>query len=178
MRPTHDYRGLHIVILPHLGRHRHIPTTVNIPHDWFAPLPTTEEIRRRRHTDVSKDPRYNHWGLSAAAGDEEFTAAPSRIPDWVLPHAKTQMMFKAGHGTTPNLTYARGVPNTPSFDPTFFDKKKCTLILVEIGFCTDLGCDTKFDKIPRNTPPLSRPLEDTGEGWSLSPSLPATLISR
>jgi hypothetical protein len=29
------------------------PTTETIQHDWFAPLPTTEEIRRRRHTDVS-----------------------------------------------------------------------------------------------------------------------------
>ena len=36
------------------------PTMETPPHDWFAPLPTTEEIRRRRHTDVSHDPRYNH----------------------------------------------------------------------------------------------------------------------
>ena len=63
------------------------PITEPIPHDRFAPLPTTEEIRRKRHTDVSMDPRYNHWGLSATAGDAECTAAPSRIPDWVLPHA-------------------------------------------------------------------------------------------
>jgi hypothetical protein len=61
------------------------PTTKTIPHDWFAPLPTTEEIRRRRHTDVSMDPRYNHWGLSAAVGDGECTAVPNRIPEWVLP---------------------------------------------------------------------------------------------
>ena len=30
------------------------------PHDWFAPLATLEDVRRRRHTDVSQDPRYNH----------------------------------------------------------------------------------------------------------------------
>ncbi len=56
------------------------------------------------------------------------------------------MLFEAGHGTTPYLIYARGVPNTPFPDPTSIDKKKCTLIIVEIGFCRDLGCDIKFEK--------------------------------
>ena len=105
-----------------------------IPHDWFAPLPTAEEIRRRRHTDVSSDPRYNHWGLFAAAGDAKCTAPPSRIPDWVLPRAETHMLFEAGHGTTPDLIYARRVPNTPSPDPTSFNIMQCTLIIIEIGF--------------------------------------------
>jgi hypothetical protein len=59
------------------------------PHDWLAPLPTSEEVRRRRHTDVSHDPRYNHWDLSATAGDAKCTAAPRRIPDWVLPLRET-----------------------------------------------------------------------------------------
>jgi hypothetical protein len=54
------------------------------------------------------------------------------------------MLFDAGHGTSPDLIYARGVPNTPSPDPTSFDQKQCTLIIVEIGFCRDLGCDVKF----------------------------------
>jgi hypothetical protein len=92
-------------------------------HNWLAPLPTTEEIRRRRHIDVSQDPRYNHWGLSAVAGDAESTAAPNRIPDWVLPYEETLRLFEAGHGTTPDLIYARGVPNTSSPDPTTFDKR-------------------------------------------------------
>ena len=64
------------------------------------------------------------------------------------------MLFDAGHGTTPDLVYARGVPNTPSPDPTSFDKKQCTLIIVEIGFCRDLGCDVKFDKKTENYSPL------------------------
>ena len=55
-------------------------------------------------------------------------------------------MLDAGHGTAPDLIYASGVPNTPSPDPTSFDKKQCTLIIVEIGFCRDLGCVIKFDK--------------------------------
>jgi hypothetical protein len=32
-------------------------TRETIPQDWFAPLPTTEEIRRKRHNDVSLDPK-------------------------------------------------------------------------------------------------------------------------
>ena len=36
------------------------PITETSSHDWFAPLPTSEDVRRRRHTDVSQDPKYNH----------------------------------------------------------------------------------------------------------------------
>ncbi len=64
------------------------------------------------------------------------------------------MLFEAGHGTAPNLIYARGVPDTPSPDPTFFDRKQCTLIIVEIDFCKDLGCDIKFDKKTEKYSPL------------------------
>jgi len=49
-------------------------------HDLLVPLPTTEDIRRRRHTEVSQDSRYNHQGLSATEGDAEYTTAPRRIP--------------------------------------------------------------------------------------------------
>ena len=64
------------------------PTTETLPHDWFAPLPTSEEIRRRNHTDVSQDPIYNQWGLSATVRDAECPAAPRRIPDLALPQAR------------------------------------------------------------------------------------------
>ena len=56
------------------------------------------------------------------------------------------MFYEAGHGTTPDLIYVRGVPNTPSPDPTSFDRKQCTLIIVEISFCRDLACGVKLDK--------------------------------
>jgi hypothetical protein len=55
-------------------------------------------------------------------------------------------LFEAGHGTSPDLIYARGFPDAPSPDSTSFDKKQCTLIIVEIGFFKDLGCDVKFYK--------------------------------
>jgi hypothetical protein len=64
------------------------------------------------------------------------------------------MLFEAGHGTAPDLIYARWVPYTPSPDPISFNRKQCTLILVEIGFCRDLGCDIKFDKKTEKYSPL------------------------
>ena len=63
-------------------------------------------------------------------------------------------MFEAGHGAAPDLIYAREIPDTPSPDLTFFNRKQCTLILVEIGFCKDLGCDIKFDKKTKKYSPL------------------------
>ena len=63
------------------------------------------------------------------------------------------MLLDAGRGTTPDLIFARGFPNTPSPDPTTFDKRQCTLILVEIGLCRDLGSEVKFDvKTEKNSP--------------------------
>ena len=63
---------------------------------------------------------------------------------WVLPIEKTQELFERGHGTAPCFIYARGISNIPSLDQTTFDKKKCTLILLEIGFRRDFGCDNKI----------------------------------
>ena len=75
------------------------------------------------------------------------------------------MLFDAGHGTTPDLVYARGVPNTPSPDATNFDRKHCTLIIVEIGLCGDLGCDIKFDKkIGKYSPLIATLRKRLGKG--------------
>ena len=64
------------------------------------------------------------------------------------------MLLEAGHCTSPDLIYARGVPDTPSPDPTSFDKRQCTLIIVEIGFCKDLNCAVMFDKKTEKYSPL------------------------
>ena len=132
--------------------------------DWLAPLPTMEVIRRRRETGVSQDLRYNHWGLSATEGDSEYTTPPPRrIPDWVLPLGETQSIVQAGHGTAPYLIHARGVLDSPSPDPTSFDRKQCTLSIVEIDFCRDLGCDIKIKK-KTEAYFSSRPSGNIGDG--------------
>jgi hypothetical protein len=82
--------------------------------EWLDPIPSHTTIRPSRHADVSQDPRYNPGYLSAAASDAECTAAPRRIPDWVLSHGEIQALHAAGHGTAPDLIYARGVPGSPS----------------------------------------------------------------
>ncbi len=61
-------------------------------------------------------------------------------------HRGDPNVFEAGHGTAPDLIYARGVSDAPSPDPTSFDKKQCILIIVEIGFCRDVDCDSKIEK--------------------------------
>jgi hypothetical protein len=48
-------------------------------------------------------------------------------------------LHREGHGTAPDLIYARGVPDSPKPDPATFDRKNCNLIVIEIGFCRDFG---------------------------------------
>jgi hypothetical protein len=69
------------------------------------------------------------------------------------------MLFDSGHGTAPDLVYSRWVPYTPFPTPGSFDKKKCTLIIVEISFCRDLDCDIKFEKKTEKNCPLMAALK-------------------
>jgi hypothetical protein len=84
-------------------------------------------------------------GLSTSDYDAECTATPNRIPPWVLPPEEAQDLFKAGHGTAPDLIYARDILDTPHSDQSTTDKKLCTILLLEVGFCRDLGCDKKHN---------------------------------
>jgi len=88
----------------------------------------------------------NNMGISSSDYDAECTAAPNRIPPWVLPPEEAHALFEAGHGTAPDLIYARGIPNTPHHGQSTTDKKLCTLILLEVGICRDLGCDNKHNE--------------------------------
>jgi hypothetical protein len=64
------------------------------------------------------------------------------------------MLFEAGHGTAPDLIYARGVADFSSPDPISFDRKQCTLIIIEIGFCRDVGCVEKLEEKTSKYAPL------------------------
>jgi hypothetical protein len=120
------------------------PGEDNSSRDWLD-IPDPPRHDHRRHTDVSQELRYTQSFLSAAGNDAECTAAPNRIPEWILSHTEIQELYLSGHGTAPDLIYARGVPDSPSPDPTTYNKKLCTLIIIEIGFCRDLGCDDKLE---------------------------------
>ena len=53
-------------------------------------------------------------GLCASYYDAGCTAAPNRIPPWVLPTEEAQALFEAGNGNAPDLIYARGIHDTPT----------------------------------------------------------------
>jgi hypothetical protein len=100
--------------------------------DWLEPLPPEVKTRHLRHIDVSQDPSYDR---ANTAGDLESTEAPTRIPDWILPHETHEALFREGYGTAPDPIYATGVPDTPAPDPSTFDRKQCVLIIIAVGFC-------------------------------------------
>jgi hypothetical protein len=71
----------------------------------------------------------------------------------MLPLETQEALFRAGHCTAPDLIYARGVQDTPSPDPRTFNRKKCNLILLEIRFCQDFGCQKRLQgKTSKYTP--------------------------
>jgi hypothetical protein len=122
----------------------------------LEPLSPEVETRHRRHTDVSQDPRYDQ---ATTVGDSECTEAPNRIPDWILPHETQEALLREGHGTAPDLIYARGVPDSPSPGPSTFDRKQCILIIFEIGFCQDFGCHERLQEKTAKYAPLVNALK-------------------
>jgi hypothetical protein len=73
-----------------------------------------------------------------------------------------QALFEECHGSTPDFVYAKGVPETLDTGQTNFDKKSCILILIEIGFSRDLGCDNKHAEKTEKYSPLVAALQ---QGW-------------
>ena len=66
--------------------------------------------------------------------------APRNISAWTLPQGDLDNLMAAGLGAAPDIVYARGVPADPSSDIDAFIRKDFSLILIEVGFCRDLGC--------------------------------------
>jgi len=120
--------------------------------DWLEPLPSEVKTRHRRFKYVSRDQRYDQ---ATTVGDLECTEATTRIPVWILPLETHETLFREGHGTSPDLIYAIGVPDTPSPDPSTLDCKKCNLILIEvIGFCQEFGCHKRLQEKTAKYAPL------------------------
>ena len=79
--------------------------------------------------------------------DEEGTKAPRYIPAWLLPQEDLDSLIAAGVGAAPTSSMPdQGVPVDPSPEIDSFNRKDCSLILFEIGFCRDLGCHKKLRK--------------------------------
>ena len=110
-----------------------------------------------RRVDVTLDLklcRQAVWQERAAEWDEECTTAPRYIPEWVISAEKLAPLRRRKLGIVPDLIYARGLPNVPNPDPKTFDKSKCSLLIVEVGFCRDLGCEEKREKKRTKYQPL------------------------
>jgi hypothetical protein len=58
----------------------------------------------------------------------------------------------------------------PSLAIAFFNRKACSLILFEIGFCKDLGCHTNIDEKIEKYNPLSPYYVENGDESSSSTS--------
>ena len=91
------------------------------------------------------------------------TTTPSYLPNWVLPQHSSDLLRQHNHGVAPDLVYARGVPNLPNLDPTSIDKSSCSLLLIEVGFSSDLNLKSKLaDKTSKYQPLLKELRKDWG----------------
>ncbi len=52
--------------------------------------------------------------------------------------------MEAGAKAAPDIVYARGMPADPPPDIDAFNKKDCSIILMEVGFYMKLGCHEKY----------------------------------
>jgi hypothetical protein len=86
-------------------------------------------------------------------GDE---VAPRYIPAWALPQEDLDNLMATRARAFPDVVYARGVPADPSPDIDAFNRKGCSLILIEVGFCRDLGYHLKYtEKTDKHLPLLA-----------------------
>jgi hypothetical protein len=113
--------------------------------DWLSHTPpTAPPPRRNRRLDVSIDTKTLPTHGVAAMHDEEGVAAPRYIPAWALPQEDLDSLIAAGAGAAPDIVYARGMPSNLTSDFNAFNRKDCSLLLFEVGFCRDLGCHEKY----------------------------------
>jgi hypothetical protein len=134
--------------------HLHQPQQTPLTTDWLTHMkPDTPLPRRNRRVDVSIDTKTLPRQGASTIYDEEGAVAPLYIPAWALPQEDLDNLMAAGAGAAPVIVYTQGVPADPSSGA--FNKKDCSLILFEVGFCRDLGCHEKYtQKIDKYLPLL------------------------
>ncbi len=73
----------------------------------------------RGYSDVTIDVKP---ALNQTHQSDDPTKAPSHLPHWVLPKSALDRLRQQKHGVTPDILYARGVPNSTAPDLTLLDK--------------------------------------------------------
>jgi hypothetical protein len=119
------------------------------------------------YSDVTIDikPTLNqiHTATSQSTPSDDPTKVPSHLPRWVLSQAAFDRLRQQNHGVTPDILYARGVPNSTAPDLSQLDKKRCSLLLVEVGFCSDLNLRAKLElKTQKYQPLIAELLQEWG----------------
>ncbi len=115
------------------------------------------------------------WQGVAETCDEKGVVAPRYIPAWVLPQENLNNLMVAGAGAALDIIfYAREVPPDPTPDPDFFERKDCSLILFEIGFCRGLGLQNMRTKKIDKYHPSFLPYDNIGTAWTSLASPSAT----
>jgi hypothetical protein len=93
--------------------------------------------------------------VSDPVGPAQPGTPPHYLPAWVLPPEDSDSLRALAQGVTPDLVYGMGVPDVVDPSLAAFDRKACSLILIEVGFCADLRCQAKLQsKLDKYTPLL------------------------
>ena len=104
---------------PHEGEIAHLPDLIGP----YCFLPTASA----NYVDVTIDPKrllpHLYEPHKPTDSDMETTTAPSYIlPSWILSTTQVDKLRHQGMGVTPDLIYARGVPNVPNLVPLHLTK--------------------------------------------------------
>ena len=101
-----------------------------------------------RGTDVSLSVEALRKAMEAFEDHKAMppTPLPKHLPDWLLPPAIAAELRGKLEGVTPDLVFGIGIPAVT--DPLFakLERMKCTIILIEVGFCADLRCHLKHQE--------------------------------
>ena len=100
-----------------------------------------------RGTDVSLDPAALQLALDRLHMTSEHPiSTPRRLPDWLLPEDVSDALREEAAGVTPDIVMVHGVKDFLIPDPSTYDRSKCRVVIIEVGFCADLRCAGKLQQ--------------------------------
>jgi hypothetical protein len=114
-------------------------------------------------TDVTLDGDQLRLAAEAlhARQDKGPAPPPKYLPDWVLSTISSDHLRACGQGVTPDLVFGINVPDVNDPSLAVLDRSKCTLVLIEVGFCADLRCHQKYQAKLDKYEPLLQELRRT-----------------
>ena len=115
-----------------------------------------------RGSDVSLDPATLKLALDRLHMSTDLPiTAPRRLPEWLLPGDISDALREVAAGVTPDIVMVHGVSDVLLPDPTTYDRSKCRVVIIEVGFCADLRCAAKLQQKRDHYEPLVAELRKT-----------------